>query len=158
MAQSCQGFAQLWCTLTQGAGSSLSQRGATAPSHGDGSSPQAQSWDQSIKERAAGEETAESRRALKLCRQPGVTPQHCPHNTHALHCSRLEGCNNSEAAESMGLISHQCPSDAGRKGCELGSQQTVGGRKEGGRKGGRCGLGGLGLCICLRLVRGPCLG
>jgi len=52
----------------------------------------------------------------------------------------LEGCNNNVVVESMGLISHQCPSDAGRKGWELESQWTVGGRKEEGREGGVVGM------------------
>lgn len=100
----------------------------------------------SIEERAAGGDSREQR-GLELSQQLGVTPleEADPHTT-ATHCSPWEGCKDREAVESTGLMSHQCPSDAGRKGCELGSQQTVGGRKEGGRKGGRGGLGGLVLC------------
>lgn len=130
--------------------------------------PREQSWDQSIKESAAGGETAESRGALELSWQPRLSPQHWPWlyplegaDPHAtpLHSSHLEACNNSEAVESTGLISHQCPSDAGRKGCELRSQWTVGGRKEGGRKeggrkGGRGDLGGLAMCRWIALARG----
>lgn len=62
-----------------------------------------------------------------LTHQKRVTPT--PHSSLALF--PLEGCKKSKPVESTGLTSRQCPSDAGRKGWELGSQQTVGGRKEG---------------------------
>lgn len=110
--------------------------------------PREQSWDGSIKERAAGEETAESRGALEPSLQPEVSPQRCPRlypleeadpqcNTHPLHCSCLEGCNNSEAAESTGLISHQCPSMLGGRAVSWeASRPWEGGRREEGREGG----------------------